>query len=126
MAHRALTLAQFEPARYDDPRVRRFAQERVEIRLDPKLTGAQALAEIETTSGETHAARCDHPRGSFENPLSRAQVEEKFRVYASERLPARRVDQILAAVNGLEHLRSVRELTDLLRQEPHGRGERAA
>src|SRR5207344_3611660 len=57
---RALTLAQFVPARYDDPKLRRFAEERVDIRLDPALTGVQALVEIETTGGATLQARCEH------------------------------------------------------------------
>src|SRR6476646_506977 len=39
---RTLTLAQFEPARYDDPVLRRAAAEQVEVRPDPALTGVQA------------------------------------------------------------------------------------
>ena len=81
---RALTLAQFEPARYDDPKLRRSAGEQVEIRPDPALTGVQAVVEIEMADGTKLAARCEHPRGSFENPLSRAQIEGKFRTYAKE------------------------------------------
>jgi 2-methylcitrate dehydratase PrpD len=124
---RALTLAQFEPARYDDPKVRRFAQEQVDIRPDPALTGSQAVVEIELAGGATLRARCDHPRGSLENPLSRAQVEDKFRTYATERLPAARVEKVIDAVNGLEDLGSVAGLMDLLRQGPlRSRGERAA
>jgi 2-methylcitrate dehydratase PrpD len=124
---RALTLAQFEPARYDDPGVRRFAQEQVDIRLDPSLAGAQAIVEIETTGGATFKARCDHPRGSFENPLSRAEVEDKFRTYAADRLPASRIDEVIDTVNRLEHLGSVRELMDALRRGPARAGaERAA
>jgi 2-methylcitrate dehydratase PrpD len=124
---RALTLAQFEPARYDDPKVRRFAQEQVDIRPDPALTGSQAVVEIELAGGATLRARCDHPRGSLENPLSRAQVEDKFRTYATERLPAARVEEVIDAVNGLEDLGSVAGLMDLLRQGPlRSRGERAA
>ena len=76
-----LTLAQFEPARYDDPNMRRAAAEQIEIRPDPALTGVQAVVEIES-DGATLTARCDHPRGSAENPLSRAQIESKFRTYA--------------------------------------------
>ncbi len=83
---RALTLSQFEPARYDDPSVRRFAEERVELTSDPTMSGSQAVVEIEMLNGERSSARCDHPRGSFENPLSREQVEDKFRTYAKERL----------------------------------------
>jgi 2-methylcitrate dehydratase PrpD len=124
---RALTLAQFEPARYDDAKVRRFAQERVEIRLDPALTGAQTVVEIETAGGNKLTARNDHARGSFENPLSRAQVEDKCRTYAQDRLPAARIEEVIAVVNGIERLSSVRELMDMLRQGPlRKRGERAA
>jgi 2-methylcitrate dehydratase PrpD len=124
---RALTLAQFEPARYDDPELRRFAEEQVAFRLDPALTGVQAVVEVEMGGGATLQARCEHPRGSSENPLSRAEVEDKFRVYAKDRMAAPRIDEVIAAVNRLEDLASVRELMDMLR---HGssrtKGERAA
>jgi len=111
---KALTLAQFEPARYDDPKLRRFAQEQVEIRLDPALTGPQAIVEIELAGGTTRMARCDHPRGSYENPLTRTQVEDKFRTYAKGRLQASRIEETIAAVNQLEEFPSVRVLMDLL------------
>ena len=63
-----LTLAQFEPARYDDPKMRRAAAEQIELRADATLSGVQAVVEIES-DGATLKARCDHPRGSAENPL---------------------------------------------------------
>jgi 2-methylcitrate dehydratase PrpD len=124
---RALTLAQFEPTRYDDPKLRRFAEQQVEISLDPTLSGVQAAVAIEMNDGATLTARCDHPRGSFENPLSRGEIEHKFRIYAKDRLPPARIDDTLEAVNRLEQLASVRELMDLLRQDaPRSKGERAA
>jgi 2-methylcitrate dehydratase PrpD len=77
--------------------------------------------------GATFEARCEHPRGSFENPLSRAQIEGKFRTYAGSRIPPARGDEVIAAVNRLEDLASVRELMDMLRQGPRrAKGERAA
>src|SRR3954453_9048629 len=124
---RALTLAQFEPARYDDPALRRFAEQRVDIRHDPALTGAQAVVAIEMADGTTFEARCEHPRGSFENPLSRAQIEGKFRTYAGSRIPPARGEEVIAAVNQLDELASVRDLMDMLRQGPQrAKGERAA
>jgi 2-methylcitrate dehydratase PrpD len=124
---RALTLAQFEPARYDDPALRRFAEQRVDIRHDPALTGAQAVVAIEMADGTTLEARCEHPRGSFENPLSRAQIEGKFRTYAGGRIPPARGEEVIAAINRLEELASVRDLMDMLRQGPRrAKGERAA
>ncbi len=112
---RELSLAQFEPARYDDPKLRRFAAEQVEVRPDPSLTGVQAIVEAETVSGSTLAVRCDHPRGCAENPLSRAQVENKFRTYARTRLADSHVEEVIDTVARLEELKSVRRLMDILR-----------
>jgi 2-methylcitrate dehydratase PrpD len=124
---RALTLAQFAPARYDDPKLRRFAEEQVDIRLDPALNGAEAVVEIETAEGATLQTRCDHAKGAPENPLARVEIEGKLRAYAGDRLPASRIDEVIAAVNRLEDLGDVRELMDMLRHGPlRTRGERAA
>ncbi|MPZ56012.1 MAG: hypothetical protein GEU91_05810 [Rhizobiales bacterium] len=124
---RALTLVQFEPERYDDPKLRRFAQENIELRLDPALTGVQAVVELHLADGTTLTVRCEHPRGSFENPLSPAQVEDKFRTYAAARIPAAAIDGVVDAVNRLEDLASARTLMDLLKPAPRrSQGERAA
>jgi 2-methylcitrate dehydratase PrpD len=119
---REMTLAQFEPARYDDPALRRFA-ERVEVKADPALSGVQATVDIETTDGKTFSARCDHPRGAPENKLTRAQIEDKFRVYSKGRLSDANIDGVIAAVVGLDQLGSTRALMDMLREAP--RRERA-
>ena len=122
-----LTLAQFEPARYDDPKLRRAAAEQVDIRLDSALTGVQATVDIEMMDGSTLSMRCDHPRGSYENPLSRAQIEGKFRTYAKGVLSAAHIDEAIDAVNRLEDFGSVRELMNLLRSSPRRiQDERAA
>ncbi len=123
---RALTLAQFEPARYDDPELRRFAETQIAIKPDPALSGVQTTVEIELADGRKVAHRCDHARGSFENPMSRAQVEEKFRTYATPRLPSSRVEEILGAVMRLEDFPSARRLMELLQSPQHAKGERAA
>ena len=112
---RALTLAQFEPARYDDPALRAFAADRVEVTADPGLSGVQAVVEAQTRDGRTLRVRCDHPRGSAENPLTRAQIEDKFRTYGKTRLSDAHIEQVIAAVAKLEELESVAALMDLLR-----------
>ncbi len=111
---RRLTLDQFEPACYDDPALRRFAAERVEVARDPALQGGQAAAEIETATGARVSARCDHALGTPQNPLSWAQVEEKFRTYAEPALGSQQTDRTIAAVDGLERLASSRELMSWL------------
>jgi 2-methylcitrate dehydratase PrpD len=112
---RALTLAQFEPNRYDDPKLRAFAAQKVEVYADPAVKGSQAKVDVVMDGGATLSARCEHPLGSFENPLPRAQIEQKFRTYAASVLPAAAIDAIVKAVDQLEDLGSTSTLMDLLR-----------
>jgi len=112
---RALTLAQFEPERYNDATLRRFAAEQVDVRADAAITGSQAKIDVTMDDGSTLSAACEHPLGSPENPLTRAQIEQKFRTYAQGVLPEAHIAQLIDAVNGLESFGSVRSLMDLLR-----------
>jgi 2-methylcitrate dehydratase PrpD len=120
-----LTLDQFEPARYDDPKLRRAAAEQVELRADPALTGVQSVVDIEL-DGTTLTARCDHPRGSAENPLSRGQIESKFRTYAEGVLAPAAIDGTIKAVDDLENLGSVRKLMEMLAAPRRDQAKRAA
>ena len=121
---RALTLDQFEPARYDDANLRQFSEQQVVVHSDPALKAAQSVVEVETASGVL-SARADHARGSFENPLSRAEVEDKFRTYAKGRISPAQIDEVIEAVTQLEDLPSARKLMEMLRPASQ-RGERAA
>ena len=77
--------------------------------------------------GKTLTSRCEHPRGSPKNPLSRAQIETKFRSYAKGVLSDAQGEAVIAAVNRLENLASARELMDQLRGSAKSvRGSRAA
>ena len=123
---RALTLAQFEPARYNDPKLVRFAAEQVETKVDPSLTGVQSIVEVDLAGGRTVSVRCDHSKGSPENPLSRAEIEEKFRTYGKAVLPSARIEEAIAAISRLENLKSVRSLMDTLRVGGEKRARRSA
>jgi 2-methylcitrate dehydratase PrpD len=112
---RALTLTQFEPARYDDPTLRRAAAELVEVRPDPAISGNACAVEVEMADGQKFTERCDHPLGSPKNPLSRAQIEEKFRTYAKGVISDAAAQEVIGAVGRLEDLPSVRKLMDSLR-----------
>jgi len=111
---RALTLSQFEPLRYNDAKLRRFA-ERIEVRAEPSLAGVAAVVDIETDSGERYSARCDEPLGAPDNKLSRAQVEAKFRSCAAARLSPAGVEEVVGEVVRLERCGSVRALMEMLR-----------
>jgi 2-methylcitrate dehydratase PrpD len=115
---RVLTLEQFEPSRYNDPALRRTAVEQVEVRLDLALKGAEATIEIENADGSRLSAHCVHPRGSFENPLSRGEVEDKLRAYAKGLLADPVVEEVIGMIATLEDLPSVPTLMDHLRASP--------
>ena len=123
---RELTLAQFEPARYNDPKLAKFAAERVETKIDSALSGVQSIVEAELADGKTVSVRCEHSKGAPENPLSRAEIEEKFRQYAKGVLPAARIEEAIAAITGLENLKSVCGLMDILRTGKEQRALRSA
>ena len=123
---RELTLAQFEPERYNDPKLQAFAAERVEVKEDKALQGVEAVVEAETTDGRTIRVRCDTPRGSPENPLTRAQIEAKFRTYAKDRMSQSRIDEVVGAVARLEELGNVRSLMDALRYTETDRARKTA
>ena len=112
-----LTLDQFTPERYDDPAIRKAAAELIDVQPDENLKDVQATVEIELTDGTKISKRCEFPRGSFENRLTRAQIETKLRTYAKGRISASAADRIIASVSSLENLGSARELMQMLRQD---------
>ncbi|HEX2365582.1 MAG TPA: hypothetical protein VHJ00_11230, partial [Bradyrhizobium sp.] len=48
------------------------------------------------------AARVEYHRGHFRNPMTDAEMEEKFRLMAQKQLPSDRVDKLLGILRGLE------------------------
>jgi 2-methylcitrate dehydratase PrpD len=114
---RELWLDQFEPERYDDPVLKRYAAECVELAGDPALTGEQAIVEAVMTDGAVLSAECRASRGTPENPLTRAEIEDKFRKGARDRLAPAAAKRVLEILSHLEELKSVRTLMDALRTE---------
>ncbi len=112
-----LTLDQFLPERYDDPAIRHAAAELIDIQPDESLKEVQAVVEFELKDGTKISKRCDFPRGSYENPMTRAQIETKLRTYGKSRLSPAAIDRIISNVAALENLGSVRDLMQTLRQD---------
>jgi len=123
---RALTLAQFEPGRYNDPALSRYAAENVEVKLDASLAGVQSVVEADLADGRTVSVRCEHSKGAPENPLTRGEIEEKFRAYGKTALPSARVEEAIAAISKLESVKSVRALMEMLRKDTDQRARRSA
>jgi 2-methylcitrate dehydratase len=66
--------------------------------------------EIVRKSGERKTVRVEYHRGHFKNPMTDAEMEEKFRSMAQKHLPADRVDSLLRQLWALETVPKVGEL----------------
>jgi 2-methylcitrate dehydratase PrpD len=108
-------LDQFEPERYKDPAVDKFARERVKVEIDAAVQGTGAAIEIRTVDGAVHTDRRAAPKGDPSDPLTRAEIEDKLRTAAAGFLSADAVARIISIVGSLERLGDVRELTAALR-----------
>ena len=60
--------------------------------------------DVVTRSGERKSIRVEYHRGHWRNPMTDAEIETKFRSFASAMLPAARVDALLKQLRELEDL----------------------
>ncbi len=92
--------------------------ERVEVSVTPEIDQlfpqkAAARVTLHTARGD-FTATVEYPRGDPNNPLSDAELEEKFRWLTVEVVGEERSQQLIEAVDHLEHMDSVKPLTRLL------------
>ena len=105
-------LAEFTDEAVRDKDVLRVA-ERVGYELDPTIDyPRQFVGDVEVTlaDGRTVRERQDRPRGGPDAPLTRTELEAKFRGNAALAVPAARIDRAIAAAHGLAGSRDVGEL----------------
>ena len=97
---------QFTEAKLFDPTVR-MLMERIELAPDDELTARQSESQgskvhITMNSGETFKQDCLYPPGNPKNPLSDAQIADKFRTLASDTLTTAQTDKAIKAVWALD------------------------
>jgi 2-methylcitrate dehydratase len=70
------------------------------------------LCELEVVlkSGARKTFRVEYHRGHFKNPMTDAEMEEKFRAMAQKHLPAERVDNLLRILWNIENAPQVNQL----------------
>ncbi len=103
----------------NDPSRRELAR-RVEIVVDPEMEAAYprhfgARVELELANGERHASSVLDPHGMPVDPCTEPERLEKFTRLASFVTLSATVTEIIGKVHGVEKLKSVHELTVLLR-----------
>jgi len=105
-------------ARMKDPKVL-AVRSRIEAVGDPDLTDAQrrwrCVMEVRLKDGRVLKHRTMAAKGSFENPLTREEEEEKALDLIAPVLNKRRSEQLLAALWNFDKLKDVRELRRLYR-----------
>lgn len=62
------------------------------------------ILDLALKSGEQRTIRVDHHRGHWKNPMTDAEMEEKFRYLAGDQLPAQGLDMLLDRLWALEDL----------------------
>lgn len=110
-------LEQFRPERFRDPAVDRFTRERVRVVADPALQGTAARVEVRTVDGTLHVDERRCAKGDPDDPLTRAEIEEKLRTACAGVLPDAQAGRIVAMVDRLEEVRDMREFVAALRPE---------
>jgi 2-methylcitrate dehydratase len=111
-----VTLAQFAPSRFTDPRLLELVA-KISIHRDAALSarypnGIPNRLTVTMKDGRRLVGEVEFPRGHAHNPMTDAEVEHKFRMLVEPRYGAKRAGQMLAACWKLEAVKSVRELTE--------------
>ncbi len=97
-----IDLGTFAPRRLLDPKMREFMA-RIEVREDPSLTAAYPgrianRVTLKLKDGRRLSKTVDDPKGHTTNPMTKEQVEAKFRGLTKRFLPDRQVERIIENV----------------------------
>jgi aconitate decarboxylase len=76
--------------------------------------GYNTRLQIKLTDGTTRSSFVEHPRGGLREPLSNAEIVEKYRQLVAPLLEPRRAAAIERLVLGVDELAGVEQLVDLL------------
>ena len=88
----------------------------MELHGDPALVAEQAIVEAELDDGARLSAHCKASKGTPENPLTRAEIEDKLRRAARDCLAPAAVERVIETVARIERLPLAQALLDALRK----------
>jgi 2-methylcitrate dehydratase len=114
----AVTEAQFAPSRFRDPALLALVA-KIKVHRDAALNaryprGIPNRLTVTLGDGRTLVREVEFPRGHAQNPMSDAEVEQKFRSMIERRYGKERADRILAACWQLDKLKEAGELVRLM------------
>ncbi len=116
-----MTPAQFEMKKIMDPRIRAQLK-KVEVVADPEIEKVfpalqRVIVNITTTDGRSFSKQLDYPKGDPRNPLSDAEIEEKFSALAEGVLTPGAQKKLMDAIWNLEKADSVSKLMALMKSD---------
>src|SRR3989441_280800 len=122
---RQVTPAQFEMKKIMDPAIRAQLK-KVEVVADPEIEKVfpalqRVVVNITTIEGRTFSKQLDYPKGDPRNPLTDAEVEEKFAALAEGVLSAGAQKKLIDAIWNLEKVESVSKLMALMKAVVKGK-----
>ena len=121
IAERQVTPLQFTDAKIMDPTIRAQLNKVVAVAdaeieaLFPKLQ--RVIVTVHTTDGREFTKQIDFPKGDPRNPLTDAEIEEKFDALAEPVLSDDRRKQVKEAVWTMERHEAISDLMHLLRAD---------
>src|SRR5450755_5178543 len=129
IAERQVTPVQFEMNKIMDPTIRAQLK-KVEVVADPEIEKVfpalqRVIVNLTTTDGRTFTKQLDYPKGDPRNPLSDAEVEEKFAALAEGVLSERAQKKLKDAIWNLEKIGSVSKLMALMKADVRPKPARA-
>jgi 2-methylcitrate dehydratase len=121
LADRQVTPAQFEMKKIMDPTIRAQLK-KVEVVADPEIEKVfpalqRVIVNITTTNGRTFSKQLDYPKGDPRNPLSDAEIEEKFSALAEGVLSKNAQKKLMDAIWNLEKVGSVSKLMAMMKAD---------
>ncbi|MGO9402667.1 MAG: MmgE/PrpD family protein [Terriglobales bacterium] len=132
LVDRQVTPAQFAMKKIMDPTIRAQLK-KVEVVADPEIEKVfpalqRVIVNITTSDGRKFLKQLDYPKGDPQNPLSDAEIEEKFRALAEGVLSANAQGKLIDAIWNLEKCTSATKLmalmiADVKRKGAHGKAK---
>jgi 2-methylcitrate dehydratase len=112
-----VTLDQFEPRRFTDPSLLALVA-KVQVHRDAALSarypnGIPNRLTVTLNDGRRLVREVEFPRGHAHNPMTDAEVEQKFRTLVEPRYGPQKASQMLAVCWKLDELKSMKDLIDL-------------
>jgi 2-methylcitrate dehydratase PrpD len=116
LSYGKLGLEEFTWERLTDQRILNLAR-KVKVVVDQRYTDARlgcANVLLRTRDGREFSHNVDIPKGYPANPVTKQELQDKFRGLASRVLPSPQVEEIVRTVEDLDKFTEARHLTALL------------